>query len=180
MESYMICGCFTRKFKKAELQPPDEVKQFFDKYAECGPHLTAPQLHRFIVEVQEEATAILAEAEKIIEEIKSRRKHPHMPIFNTTVRNSISLDEFFGYLFSVDLNPPIKSQVHHDMTAPLSHYFIYTGHNSYLTGNQISSDCSDVPIIEALKKGVRVIELDLWPTSNKEDVHDFDNSSRAD
>ncbi|KAF5800970.1 putative phosphoinositide phospholipase C [Helianthus annuus] len=57
------------------------------------------------------------------------------------------------------------------MTAPLQHYFIYTGHNSYLTGNQFNSDCSEVPIIKALLKGVRVIELDLWPNSAKDGIH---------
>lgn len=62
-------------------------------------------------------------------------------------------------------------QVHHDMNAPLSHYFMYTGHNSYLTGNQLSSECSDAPVIKALQRGVRVIELDLWPNSTKDDVN---------
>ncbi|KAK3409793.1 hypothetical protein EUGRSUZ_J01884 [Eucalyptus grandis] len=51
------------------------------------------------------------------------------------------------------------------MNAPLAHYYMYTGHNSYLTGNQLSSDSSSEPIVKALRKGVRVIELDLWPNS---------------
>ncbi|TQD75991.1 hypothetical protein C1H46_038478 [Malus baccata] len=128
--------------------------------------MTADHFHRFLTEVQKEESATKEEAQALIEQTLSELKH--LNIFHRKVLN---LEAFFKYLFG-DSNPPVSPAlgVHHDMNAPLSHYFIYTGHNSYLTGNQLSSDCSDVPIIQALHRGVRVIELDIWPNSNKDDV----------
>ncbi|KAL5568587.1 hypothetical protein UlMin_025162 [Ulmus minor] len=128
--------------------------------------MSADHFHRFLVEFQKEEKLTKEEALAILEKII--RDFKHIPIFH---RKALNLEAFFKYLFS-DSNPPISPSlgVHHDMDCPLSHYFIYTGHNSYLTGNQLSSDCSDVPIIQALKGGVRVIELDIWPNSNKDNV----------
>ncbi|KAK9283993.1 hypothetical protein L1049_012251 [Liquidambar formosana] len=167
---------FNRKFKINEVEPPVDVKEAFVRYSEGGgggggggdgdsTHLSPYQLHQFLVEFQGEERCTVSDAERIVEQVLHRRHH-----FTHYARRGLTLDDFFHYLFFDDLNGPIKSQVHHDMTAPLPHYFIYTGHNSYLTGNQLSSDCSDVPIIKALQRGVRVIELDLWPDSTKDDI----------
>ncbi|XP_051131894.1 phosphoinositide phospholipase C 4-like [Andrographis paniculata] len=166
MGSYRVCVCFTRRFRITEAGPPEDVKEAFRKYAEGGTQMTAEQLRRFLVEVQGEGGATAAEAESILQQIVQKRHH-----ITKRTRHAITLEDFHHFLFSSDLNPPINSKVHQDMTSPLSHYFVYTGHNSYLTGNQLTSDCSDVPVIKALKKGVRVIELDIWPNSTKDDVH---------
>lgn len=125
--------------------------------------MSADQLREFLVEVQGQEDATREDAQAIMDSLK------HLSIFH---RRGFHLEAFFKYLFGDD-NPPtdLKRGVHHDMNAPLSHYFIYTGHNSYLTGNQLSSDCSDVPIINALQRGVRVIELDIWPNSTNDNVN---------
>ncbi|KAL7173160.1 hypothetical protein ACSBR2_032599 [Camellia fascicularis] len=164
--NYRICVCFTRRFKVTEADPPPDVKAAFNKYSEGGVNMTAEQFRRFLAEVQGEAGATIADAERIVEQILHKRHH-----ISKFTRHTLTLDDFHHFLFSVDFNPPIGSEVQHDMSAPLSHYFIYTGHNSYLTGNQLSSDCSDVPIIKALKRGVRVIELDVWPNSSRDNVN---------
>ncbi|KAG5533512.1 hypothetical protein RHGRI_027630 [Rhododendron griersonianum] len=157
-QTYKFCWCFQRRFKLAAAEAPAEVKALFDQYSNNG-LMDAEQLHRFMIEVQKEESSTVGDAQGILK---------HLNLFH---RKGLHLDAFFKFLFA-DTNPPLspKIEVHHDMTAPLSHYFIYTGHNSYLTGNQLNSDCSDEPIIHALQKGVRVIELDIWPNSAKDGV----------
>ncbi|XP_027161998.1 phosphoinositide phospholipase C 6 [Coffea eugenioides] len=163
---YRMFGCFNRKFKISETEPPPDVMSAFHKYAGGGTHMTADQFARFLVEYQGEEGCTLADAERLMHIVIQRRHH-----LTKYTRRGLDLEDFFYFLFQDDLNGPIKIQVHHDMTAPLQHYFIYTGHNSYLTGNQLSSDCSEIPIIKALERGVRGIELDLWPNSAKDNVH---------
>ncbi|KAK7300528.1 hypothetical protein RJT34_11374 [Clitoria ternatea] len=159
-QTYSVCFCWQRRFKLALAEAPPEIKTFFEEYSE-NELMTASHLRRFMVEVQRQEKATEEEAQTIIDSFKHFHRKGH----------GLNLETFFKYLFSDD-NPPLSPSlgVHHDMTLPLSHYFIYTGHNSYLTGNQLSSDCSDVPIINALKGGVRVIELDIWPNATKDDI----------
>ncbi|KAL0303851.1 UNVERIFIED_CONTAM: Phosphoinositide phospholipase C 2 [Sesamum radiatum] len=161
-QTYRVCFCFRRRFRLAASEAPADVKEIFGRYSENGV-MSVDQLRRFLVEVQGEENATLEDAQSLMDSLK------HLNIFH---RRGFNLETFFKYLFG-DVNPPLnpKLGVHHDMNAPLSHYFIYTGHNSYLTGNQLSSDCSDVPIINALRSGVRVIELDIWPNSRNDDVN---------
>ncbi|KAJ4834701.1 hypothetical protein Tsubulata_003607 [Turnera subulata] len=162
MENYRLCMCFSRKFKVAVAGPPPDVKEAFHKYTGGGSHMTADQLRRFLSEAQGDSCGA-ADADKIVEQVLQK-----MHNIAKFTRHSLTLEDFHHYLFSPDFNPPIGDL---DMTKPLSHYFIYTGHNSYLTGNQLSSDCSDAPIIKSLHRGVRVIELDLWPNPTKDNVH---------
>ncbi|KAH6769102.1 phospholipase C 2 [Perilla frutescens var. frutescens] len=167
-QTYRVCFCFRRRFRVAAAEAPDDVKAIFIKYSAANGFMSAEQLRRFLVEVQKEEDATLEEAQALMDGISRLHELKHLTLFH---KRGLNLEGFFKYLFG-DANPPLdpKLGVHHDMNAPLSHYFIYTGHNSYLTGNQLSSVCSDVPIINALNRGVRVIELDIWPNSRKDNV----------
>ncbi|XP_028784580.1 phosphoinositide phospholipase C 2 [Neltuma alba] len=157
---FRVCFCFRRMFRVKVGEPPEEVKEVFNKYSTNG-SMSADELLKFLVLFQGEREATKEDAQSIFDSVK------HLSFFH---RRGLHLHAFFRYLLGEgNHNGPLR-QVKQDMDAPLAHYFMYTGHNSYLTGNQISSDSSTEPIISALKKGVRVIELDLWPDGRGEDA----------
>ncbi|KAL6594615.1 hypothetical protein ACP70R_048353 [Stipagrostis hirtigluma subsp. patula] len=163
MTTYRVC-CFLRRFRPASNEPSEAVRDVFQAYADGGGVLGEEALRRFLREVQGEKDDAGAE-EAAREAMAFAAEHRLLK------KGGLTAEGFHRWLCS-DANAALHPRrgVYQDMGLPLSHYFIYTGHNSYLTGNQLSSGCSEVPIVKALQDGVRVIELDLWPNAAKDDV----------
>jgi phosphatidylinositol phospholipase C delta len=130
----------------------------FAKYSENG-KMGVQEFLKFLQEEQGESSLDLEDAKQILQQNLKESGSK----FKLGPSNSMTKEEFCAYLLSPKLNGVLPKDVYQDMTQPFSHYFIFTGHNSYLTGNQLSSDSSDEPIKAALQRGVRVVELDLWP-----------------
>uniref|UniRef100_A0A8R7NYH9 Phosphoinositide phospholipase C n=1 Tax=Triticum urartu TaxID=4572 RepID=A0A8R7NYH9_TRIUA len=167
MTTYRVC-CFLRRFRPASNEPSEAIGDVFEAYAGAdggSGALGEEALRRFLREVQGEAgdDDVEAAAREVLAFAAEHRL--------LKKGGGLTVEGFHRWLCSdanAALNP--RRGVHDDMGLPLSHYFIYTGHNSYLTGNQLSSGCSEAPIAKALRDGVRVIELDLWPNAAKDDV----------
>lgn len=54
---------------------------------------------------------------------------------------------------------PMKNE---DFSWPLASYFISSSHNTYLTGNQLSSDSTTGAYTNVLLRGCRCVEIDVW------------------
>jgi hypothetical protein len=72
-----------------------------------------------------------------------------------------SFEQFVNYYLSGSAST-LKPAEPVDESHPLSNYFISSSHNTYLTGNQLSSESSVDAYKNVLLRGCRCVEIDVW------------------
>jgi hypothetical protein len=104
----------------------------------------------------EEGARISKEVETIFKTFKGPDfddKDPHL-----------SYEGFFKLMNSEtnDVYDPASKRLNQDMTHPLSYYYMYSSHNTYLESDQLIGKSSVNRYINDLLRGVRCVELDTW------------------
>ncbi|KAL6711793.1 hypothetical protein ACN47E_002836 [Coniothyrium glycines] len=89
-----------------------------------------------------------------------------------------SFSHFADYFLSEASNVmgPPKALV---KTHPISNYYISSSHNTYLTGNQLSSDSSVDAYKNVLERGCRCVEIDVWDGEDPSDSSSDEEAARG-
>ncbi|XP_029953437.1 1-phosphatidylinositol 4,5-bisphosphate phosphodiesterase delta-3-A-like [Salarias fasciatus] len=145
-----------------ELLRRPELDAVFLRYSANGCVLSTADLTEFLREQNEDASLVHAQSLILTYELNQWAQKNHF----------MTPNGFTMYMLSKEncVLDPDHARVQQDMRRPLSHYFISSSHNTYLTKDQLTGDSSVEPYIRALNGGCRCVELDCWDGDKGEPV----------
>jgi uncharacterized protein (DUF2267 family) len=166
------CATFLHKLKRDSwMVKPVTVlwNDLFGEFMNNGkPRLTVSDktfLERFLHRKQAEKNATVEQVRRLFAVLHE------MEVVYVNVDNlngdlsRINKNHFETYLLSSDndaFDPAREAFDPRLMTRPISEYWINSSHNTYLTGDQFTSQSSVDMYTNALYRGCRCLELDIW------------------
>ncbi|OXB70024.1 UNVERIFIED_CONTAM: hypothetical protein H355_010362, partial [Colinus virginianus] len=147
------------------LCPRPEIDEIFTSHHfKAKPYMTKEHLAKFINKKQRDSRLndILFPPAKP-EQVQSLIEKYEPSVINIQ-RGQLSPEGMVWFLCGPENNVIAldKLVLYQDMTQPLSHYFINSSHNTYLTAGQFSGISSPEMYRQTLLAGCRCVELDCW------------------
>ncbi|KAL0487449.1 phosphatidylinositol phospholipase C [Acrasis kona] len=169
----------------------EEVDRIFVKYSSAKTHsMDAVLLTLFLHQEQQETNVTLSECEQFLKQLSQLNEYnrqrlalscgsPTNAVYSnfepTTSTFQMNQYLFTRFMFS-NLNNVVEPSIYKHrgddgyMDQPLSHYWIASSHNTYLTGHQLKG-ASHVEMYRAvLHQNCRCVELDCWDGPNGEPI----------
>ncbi|KYR02620.1 phosphoinositide-specific phospholipase C [Tieghemostelium lacteum] len=148
---------FSNLIKSLRRRP--EIQKLIQKYIKEGQKMYIPQMIEFFEKEQHE---------------KWTEHHCSLLInkYHHEELDYISIENLESYLVS-DANQvslAVHKKVSQPLNRPITHYYCYSSHNTYLSGHQLKGSSSAEQYTAAFRAGCKCVELDVWDGSDGDPI----------